>query len=240
MQTERTAATIADEIEKKKARSHEISTRLSAADEERDKLRADAGRAIADDKPADSIKKKLAEVAADIESLESGYAIIQADIATLEAEHQVVRLAAAQAEHEAAVAAWGATLDEADAYLVDLFTREINTKATEVDQARERVLAADHELRALGAGITGATALQFPQFNAGKMRGRVISLLKALRDFTLGNSFECSYGYAAPIDHEAAREHRENTPDWARKANERAAAPTLVVDNTPISAAGFR
>jgi hypothetical protein len=211
-----TAAQIAAEIEKKQERQRDISAQLSAADVERDSLRAQTGRAVADDKPSETLKKRLSQVTVDIESNEAGHKQLESDIAKLKEEHKAAVISAAGAEHTTALDAWGALLDDVDGEISGLFRKHLSGRLCELEALEERVKVAERTLRANGGGGANYSEIECPAIHCKRSKGRARPLLRALRDFADGKPFSAAWGFAAPIDHDADARYDAARPDWAK------------------------
>jgi hypothetical protein len=210
------AAQLAAEIEKKQARQRDISAELSAADSERDSLRTETGRAVADGKSTETFKKRLAALTVDIEANEGGFRQLEADIKTLKAKLTAAEIAEASAAHAQALSEWSTALDQTDAYLVDLIRAEISPRIEALDVIKQRVFDAERVLRRTGARAMADSELQRPQRSGGVRGGRAHPLLLALRDFAAGKPFSAAWGFAAPIDHAANAAADAAAPDWVK------------------------
>ncbi|HEX8833270.1 MAG TPA: hypothetical protein VF719_03680 [Abditibacteriaceae bacterium] len=216
--TPRTAADLAAEIATRKARSHEISTRLTAADATRDNLRAEVARAVADGKPTEALKKRLVQNATDIEADEAGYTTIQADIKALEEQHKALRIEEAITARSAAIDELVRVTSETHDFICELFKKEVNAKAHEIDAARARVGEVEGVLIQLGQ-MSGSEATRYTE-NAVRHVGangmRLQQIMAAWRDFTAGKPFACSYGFAPPFDLARHEAHHAAAPEWAK------------------------
>jgi predicted transcriptional regulator len=209
-----TAAQISEAIEKKQARQRDISAQLSAADVERDSLRTEIGRAVADGQPTETLKKRLSQLSIDIESNKSGYQQLEADIKALKEEHKAAVTAAAETEHTTALTAWAALLDDVDAEISELFRNHLSGRLAELEALEERVKAAERTLRAYDGGGANYSEIERPQIHVKRTGGRARPLLRALRTYAEGKPYHAEWALHGPIDHDANAEHDANSPDW--------------------------
>ncbi len=191
---------IENELKNQTARRDALSRQLAEGEvlarNTRRELTAAIARGVAESEAAKlrAASTKAAERASETADV---LPLIAAEISRLEGELETARREALAEEMTGALAAWGASLDEADELICRFFCDVLQPHHEKITDAFNRARRAERDLYATRANPPATSQLEYPERYATRSGNRAAVVLDALAHMSEGRAFAMQYGGGA-------------------------------------------